>query len=67
MMTVISEGIFNPEEFYNPIINLKWSDKDKIWMNHKIYTDKFEKIYPDLIPQDIEKELLIFPSLLENF
>jgi len=52
MMTVISEGIFNPEEFYNPIINLKWSDKDKIWMNHKIYTDKFEKIYPDLIPQD---------------
>ncbi len=52
MMTVISEGIFNSEEFYNPIINLKWSDKDKICMNHKIYTEKFEKIYHDLIPQD---------------
>ena len=22
-------------------------------MNHKLYTEKFEKIYPDLIPQDI--------------
>ena len=36
----------------NPITNLKWNEKDKIWMNHKLYTEKFEKIYPDLIPQD---------------
>ena len=33
---------------YNPLINLKWSSKDKIWLNHKLYTEKFEKIYPDL-------------------
>jgi len=37
---------------YNPISNLKWNKKDKIWMNHKLYTEKFEKIYPDLIRQD---------------
>ena len=33
---------------YNPLINLKWNEKDKIWMNHKLFTEKFEKIYPDL-------------------
>jgi hypothetical protein len=45
------KGIFGDLGFldsYNPLTNLKWNDKDKIWMNHKIYTDKFEKIYPDL-------------------
>ncbi|MFX0104040.1 MAG: hypothetical protein ACFE75_00940, partial [Candidatus Hodarchaeota archaeon] len=34
---------------YNPLINLIWNEKDKIWMNHKLYTEKFEKIYPDLL------------------
>ncbi len=33
---------------YNPLINLRWNGKDKIWMNHKIFTEKFEPIYPDL-------------------
>ena len=33
---------------YNPLTNLKWNEKDKIWMNHKLYTEKFEKIYPSL-------------------
>ncbi len=35
-------------EKYNPLINLKWNAKDKIWMNHKIFNEKFEPIYPDL-------------------
>lgn len=35
---------------YNPLINLKWNDKDKIWMNHKLFTEKWKKIYPDLNP-----------------
>jgi len=33
---------------YNPLLNLKWNVKDKIWMNHKLFTEKFEDIYPDL-------------------
>ena len=33
---------------YNPLINLKLNDKDKIWINHKLFNEKFEKIYPDL-------------------
>ncbi len=35
-------------EKYNPLKNLKWNHKDKIWMNHKILTQKFEPIYPDI-------------------
>lgn len=38
-------------EEYNPLTNLKWNKKDKIWMNHKLFTEKFEPIYPDLIPK----------------
>jgi len=34
---------------YNPLLNLIWNDKDKIWMNHKLFNEKFEPIYPDLI------------------
>ncbi|NVM38393.1 MAG: hypothetical protein HWN81_22550 [Candidatus Lokiarchaeota archaeon] len=33
---------------YNPLKNLIWNNKDKIWMNHKLFTSKFEKIYPSL-------------------
>jgi len=36
-------------EEYNPLINLKWNKKDKIWMNHKLFTEKFEPIYPDML------------------
>jgi len=35
-------------EQYNPLINLRWNGKDKIWLNHKIFNEKFEPIYPDL-------------------
>ena len=34
---------------YNPLKNLNWNKKDKIWMNHKLFTEKFEPIYPDLL------------------
>ena len=33
---------------YNPIRNLKWNKKDKIWINHKLYGENFEVIYPKL-------------------
>jgi hypothetical protein len=33
---------------YNPLKNLIWNEKDKKWMNHKLYTEKMEKVYPDL-------------------
>ncbi len=35
-------------EAYNPLTNLIWNEKDKIWLNHKLYNEKFEKLYPDL-------------------
>ena len=50
--TNLIESIFGNLDFlkeYNPLTNLKWNPKDKIWMNHKLFTEKFEKIYPDLI------------------
>jgi len=34
---------------YNPLKNLIWNDKDKIWINHKLFNEKFEPIYPDLL------------------
>ena len=39
---------------YNPLKNLKWNDEDKIWMNYKLFTEKFEPIYPDLILKEKE-------------
>ncbi|MFW9895933.1 MAG: hypothetical protein ACFFD7_09045 [Candidatus Thorarchaeota archaeon] len=42
-------GNLNFLNTYNPIINLKWNNKDKIWMNHKLFNEKFEPIYPDLL------------------
>jgi len=33
---------------YNPLKNLIWNNEDKKWMNHKLFTNKFEKIYPPL-------------------
>lgn len=37
---------------YNPLKNLEWNEQDKIWQNPKIFTSKFEPIYPDLISKD---------------
>ncbi|MBY8985876.1 MAG: hypothetical protein KGD65_12455 [Candidatus Lokiarchaeota archaeon] len=45
------KSIFGNANFlktYNPLINFKWNGKDKIWMNHKLFNEKFESIYPDL-------------------
>lgn len=39
-------------EEYNPLLNLKWNDKDKIWMNHKLFNERFEPIYPDLVNKE---------------
>ncbi len=30
---------------YNPLKNLKWSEKDKRWMNHKLYREDLIPIY----------------------
>lgn len=34
---------------YNPLNNLRWNEKDKIFMNHKLFNEKFEPIYPKMI------------------
>ena len=39
---------------YNPLMNLKWNDKDKVWMNPKLFTQEFEPIHPDLILKENE-------------
>ena len=41
-------GNLNFLKSYNPLKNLIWNKKDKIWMNHKLFSNKFEKIYPPL-------------------
>jgi len=45
-------GNLNFLKKYNPLLNLKWNAKDKIWMNHKLFNEKFEPLYPDLIFED---------------
>jgi hypothetical protein len=35
-------------ESYAPLTNLIWNSKDKIWMNHKLFNQKMEKLYPPL-------------------
>lgn len=37
---------------YNPLKNLVWNEKSKVWENHKLFTPKFEPIYPDLIEKE---------------
>ncbi len=37
---------------YNPLKNLTWNPKDKIWMNNKLFNEIFEPIYHDLIPEE---------------
>lgn len=36
-------------EVYNPWKNLEWNEKDKIWMNWKLFDEDFNFIYPNLI------------------
>ncbi|MHA1374637.1 MAG: hypothetical protein ACTSR7_10090 [Promethearchaeota archaeon] len=33
---------------YNPLLNLKWNDTDKIFLNHKLFTENFTPQYPKL-------------------
>jgi len=35
-------------KLYNPLTNLIWNETDKIWMNHKLFNEKFDKVYPPL-------------------
>ncbi|MHA1240271.1 MAG: hypothetical protein ACTSQU_05695 [Promethearchaeota archaeon] len=35
-------------EKYNPLTNLIWNGKDKKWRNHKLFSENFEPVYPDL-------------------
>lgn len=49
--TELIKSVFGNLDFlktYNPLKNLEWNDNDKKWMNHKLFTQKFEPIYPDL-------------------
>ena len=34
---------------YNPLKNLKWNEHDQKWMNIKLFKEKFEPLYPELI------------------
>lgn len=34
---------------YNPLQNLIWNAKAKIWMNHKLFSKTFEYLYPELV------------------
>jgi len=46
------KNIYSNLEFldeYNPFQNLEWNEKDKIWMNWKLFDEEFNFIYPDLI------------------
>jgi len=36
-------------EKYNPLQNLIWNAKTKMWMNHKLFSKTFEYLYPELI------------------
>ncbi|MFX0029515.1 MAG: hypothetical protein ACFE8B_09915, partial [Candidatus Hermodarchaeota archaeon] len=46
--SILLNSIFNSLDSYFPLKNLIWSEKDMIWLNHKLFTEKFEKIYPDI-------------------
>ena len=37
---------------YNPLKNLKWSERDKRWMNHKLYGEGFKPIYHPLLAEE---------------
>ena len=33
------ESVFEKIGSYNPLENLKWNEKDKMWENHKLFTE----------------------------
>ena len=36
-------------DYYTPLKNLKWNNKENIWMNPKMFSENFKPIYPNLI------------------
>jgi len=42
-------------EKYNPLKNLSWNNKDKQWMNHKLFNEKFEPLYHPLLPEETDE------------
>ena len=49
------ELIYGDLEFlkkYNPLKNLIWNEKVRQWMNNKLFNEKFEPVYPLLLPED---------------
>lgn len=48
------ESVFNGSNFlnsYNPLKNFKWDKKTEKWINPKLFNEKFEPIYPELLPK----------------
>lgn len=53
------ESIYGSLDFlksYNPLKNLIWNKKDRIWMNHKLFNEQFEPQYPELLPDEIKEK-----------
>jgi len=48
-------GNLNFLKRYNPLTNLKWNEKDKIWLNTKLFSREGRFIYPDLTFKEKEK------------
>jgi len=49
------ESVYGGLDFlksYNPLKNLDWNEQQKRWENPKVFTSKFEPIYPDLNPKN---------------
>lgn len=59
---VILDNVLKPESFldyvfggnvdfngYNPLLNLKWDKKNKLYRNHKLYDEKNKPVYPSLL------------------
>ncbi|GAH49727.1 unnamed protein product [marine sediment metagenome] len=40
---------------YNPLQNLIWNTKTKMWMNHKLFSKTFKYLYPELIFKEKEE------------
>ena len=36
---------------YNPLKNFKWDEKTEEWVNPKLFNEKFEPKYPELLPK----------------
>jgi hypothetical protein len=46
------ENVYGNLDFlkqYNPLNNLEWNEKDKIWMNSKLFDEEFNFLYPELV------------------